>query len=147
MPYNIAAANSGGYNYASGRLDHQTYFRAVSIEQARLGSMVLDPIFTAWAQDESLSGGYSPQSAARLRNATPRYMWRGHGHVDPKKEADAQAVRLANRTTTFQDEYAREGLDWRREFDKIAEAQAYADSLGISLYPGVEIEEAEDEDE
>jgi capsid protein len=25
MPYNVAAGNSSGYNYASGRLDHQTY--------------------------------------------------------------------------------------------------------------------------
>ena len=27
IPYNIAAGNSSGYNYASGRLDHQTYYR------------------------------------------------------------------------------------------------------------------------
>ena len=26
MPFNVAAGNSSGYNYASGRLDHQTYF-------------------------------------------------------------------------------------------------------------------------
>ena len=27
MPYNVAACNSSSYNYASGRLDHQTYCR------------------------------------------------------------------------------------------------------------------------
>ena len=29
MPFNVAAGNSSGYNYASGRLDWQTYFRAL----------------------------------------------------------------------------------------------------------------------
>ena len=33
MPYNIAAGDSSDYNYASGRLDHQTYYRAIRIEQ------------------------------------------------------------------------------------------------------------------
>ncbi|MGE3807693.1 MAG: phage portal protein, partial [Gemmataceae bacterium] len=34
MPFNVAAANSSGYNYASGRLDHQTYFKSIRVEQA-----------------------------------------------------------------------------------------------------------------
>jgi capsid protein len=34
MPFNVAAGNSSGYNYASGRLDHQTYFKAIRVEQA-----------------------------------------------------------------------------------------------------------------
>jgi hypothetical protein len=36
MPFNVAAGNSSGYNYASGRLDHQTYFKAIRVEQAQL---------------------------------------------------------------------------------------------------------------
>ena len=28
MPFNVAAGNSSGYNYASGRLDHQTYYKS-----------------------------------------------------------------------------------------------------------------------
>ena len=27
MPFNVACGNSSGYNYASGRLDHQTYYK------------------------------------------------------------------------------------------------------------------------
>ena len=34
MPFNIAAGNSSGYNYASGRLDHQTYFKSIRVDQA-----------------------------------------------------------------------------------------------------------------
>ena len=42
MPFNVAAGNSSGYNYASGRLDHQTYYRAIRIDQAHLARTVLD---------------------------------------------------------------------------------------------------------
>jgi capsid protein len=31
MPFNVAAGNSSGYNYASGRLDHQTYFKSIRV--------------------------------------------------------------------------------------------------------------------
>jgi capsid protein len=37
MPFNIAAGNSSGYNYASGRLDHQAFFKAIHIDQEFLG--------------------------------------------------------------------------------------------------------------
>ena len=34
MPFNVAAGNSSGYNYASGRLEHQTYFKSIRVEQS-----------------------------------------------------------------------------------------------------------------
>ena len=40
MPLNIAAGNSSGYNYASGRLDHQAFFKAIRIDQADLADVV-----------------------------------------------------------------------------------------------------------
>ena len=42
MPFNVAACNSSGYNYASGRLDHQTYFKSIRVEQEHLACVVLD---------------------------------------------------------------------------------------------------------
>ena len=37
IPYNVAACNSSGYNYASGRLDHQTYYKSIRVDQAQTG--------------------------------------------------------------------------------------------------------------
>jgi capsid protein len=48
IPFNVAAGNSSGYNYASGRLDHQTYFKAIRVEQVHLEAVVLDRILAAW---------------------------------------------------------------------------------------------------
>ena len=112
MPFNVAAGNSSGYNYASGRLDHQTYFKSIRIEQAHLESVVLDRIFNAWLDEAVLVEGLLPQSM-RLRGATRshQWFWDGNEHVDPAKEANAQATRLASRTTSLAREYARQGLD------------------------------------
>jgi capsid protein len=43
MPYNAAACNSSSYNCASGRLDHQVYYKSIRVEQSQLALTVLDP--------------------------------------------------------------------------------------------------------
>jgi hypothetical protein len=76
MPFNIAAGNSSGYNYASGRLDHQTYFKAIRVEQAHLGDIVLDRIFAAWLDEAVLIEGYLPQSLRSARCDLPhQWFW------------------------------------------------------------------------
>ena len=69
MPFNIAAGNSSGYNYASGRLDHQTYYKAIRVDQARLAIQALDRIFAAWIREAILIEGFLPQ---RLRSVKVR---------------------------------------------------------------------------
>jgi capsid protein len=66
MPFNIAAGNSSGYNYASGRLDHQAFFKAIRIDQAYLADVVLDRILKAWIDEAVLIEGYLPQSVRTL---------------------------------------------------------------------------------
>jgi capsid protein len=42
MPFNIAAGNSSSYNYSSGRLDHQTYFKSQRVDQAHMERIILE---------------------------------------------------------------------------------------------------------
>ncbi|MER3462127.1 MAG: hypothetical protein C4342_03740, partial [Armatimonadota bacterium] len=107
MPFNVAAGNSSSYNYASGRLDHQTYFKAIRVEQAHLEDVVLDRILAAWLDEAMLIPGLLPAELGPFANWPHQWFWDGHEHVDPEKEANAQATRLANHTTTLADEYAR----------------------------------------
>ena len=60
MPYNVAAANSSGYNYASGRLDHQTYYSSIRVEQSQIETVVLDPLLAAWFDEAALIPGFLP---------------------------------------------------------------------------------------
>ena len=133
MPFNVAAGNSSGYNYASGRLDHQTYFKAIRVEQAHLECVVLDRILAAWFDEAVLISGLLPAGLGPIGGWPHQWFWDGHEHVDPAKEATAQATRLANHTTTLADEYARRGQDWEAQLRQRAKELALMSELGLPL--------------
>jgi len=60
-----------------------------------------------------------------------QWFWDGHEHVDPLKEANAQATRLARHTTTLAHEYARQGKDWETELRQRAKEVALMKELGL----------------
>lgn len=133
LPYNIAACNSSGYNYASGRLDHQTYYKSIRIEQSDLALSVLDKILAAWIYEAMLA---SDLSALRTIGALPhQWFFDGIEHVDPAKEAHAQALRLQSNTTTLAAEYARQGKDWESELTQRAKEKNLMSRLGLAENP------------
>lgn len=112
MPYNVAACDSSSYNYASGRLDHQTYHRAIGIDREQCSRVALDKILYAWLNEAALIPGLLPDGMGPFGEWDWGWRWDGFAHVDPAKEANAQATRLANHTATLRDEYAERGIDW-----------------------------------
>lgn len=134
MPFNIAAGNSSGYNYASGRLDHQTYFKSIRVQQSHIGCVILDRLLRAWLQEAVLIEGYLPASLRRRDVFLPhQWMWDGQEHVDPAKEARAQSIRLQNNTTTLAAEYARQGRDWEAELRQRAKEMQLIRELGLEV--------------
>jgi lambda family phage portal protein len=130
MPFNVAAGNSSGYNYSSGRLDHQVYYKSLKVDQSQAETVVLDPLLAEWLGEAALAlPGLIPQG---LTDWPHQWFWDGAEHVDPQKEADAQATRLKSRTTTYAREFARQGRDWQAEFRQIAAEQAEMKALGIT---------------
>lgn len=130
MPFNIAAGDSSSYNYASGRLDHQTYFRSIDIERAYFVRRCLKPLFRDWLREYLASqSGISPAS---VDISTYRHEWRwdGYEHVDPQKEGNARTINLANGTTCPQDEVARDGGD----YETIEAKNATAYGLTVEEY-------------
>ena len=140
MPFNIAAGNSSGYNYASGRLDHQTYFKSVRVDQAFTAATVLDRILAAWLREYRLSERVECPCAHT-------WFWDGAEHVDPSKEAAAQEKRLLNNATTLAAEYARQGKDWETELRQIAKERRLMEELGISPPSPNSNETTEEEDD
>ena len=134
MPFNVAAGNSSGYNYASGRLDHQVYCKAIRVEQAFIGSVILDRIFAAWLKEAVLIEGLLPQSMRELSaDSAHLWFWDSWEHIDPNKEANAQATRLQNHTTTLAEEYAKRGRDWEAELRQRAKELSLMKELGLPL--------------
>lgn len=176
MPFNIAAGNSSKYNYASGRMDYQAYFKSLRIEVNRVEESIMEPILIEWLHEASVAWGEDPQWSGRvgkkLRNKITKFFatyesidqldeyawyWDGTEHVDPAKAANAQKTKLENKTTTYKAEYAKENKDWRTELTQVAEEQAFIREHNINT-EGVlddgdtatetdEEEESEDEEE
>lgn len=132
MPFNVAAGNSSGYNYASGRLDHQTYFKAIRVEQVHLEVAVMDRILAAWFDEAVLIPDLLPAGIGPIADWPHQWFWDGQEHVDPAKEATAQATRLANHTTTLAHEYARQGRDWEEALRQRAKEMSLMRELGLS---------------
>ncbi|MBQ9128971.1 MAG: phage portal protein, partial [Thermoguttaceae bacterium] len=126
VPVNLVSGDSAKHNYASGRLDCQEFHKMIRLDQQAAGIAVMRPIFYAWFDE------YAALERSQGRQTPKRpvvtFQWDGFEHVDPVKEADAQAIRLQSMTTTLADEYAKMGRDWedaliqrKRELDKMRE--------------------------
>jgi capsid protein len=134
MPYNIAAGNSSGYNYASGRLDHQSWVKAVRVRRSRVASVILDRLFNAWKREAILIEGYLPQTMRSIvTNWSHQWFFEGWEHVDPVKEATAAQIRLQAGIDTLSDIWGERGSDWEDKLEQIARERARMRELGISV--------------
>lgn len=127
MPRNIATADSSGYNYASGRLDHQTYDLSIDVERSDAEIELLNPITSAWWQEETLSTGRREDTPPHI------YLWSDRPHVDPVKEANAGKTKLAAGLTNLAIEYAKDGRDWKAALLQRAEELKFCDENGIPV--------------
>jgi lambda family phage portal protein len=131
MPFNIAACNSSAYNYSSGRLDHQTYFKSIRIERESMKARVLDRLFRAWVDEASAVAGFIPDGAGPSMNWNWTWVWDGSEHIDPQAEASAQQTRLDANTTTLAAEYAKLGKDWETELEQRGREIKKMQELGL----------------
>lgn len=106
QPRNIISNDSSDYNYSSGRLDHQTFFRYVELIQQLL-EYPLDTIFDRYIEETG-------QNADR-NNIDVEWYFAELAHVDPLKEADA-AIKLNDAgLLTKQEYFAKFGQDWEAQ--------------------------------
>lgn len=129
MPFNVASANSSGYNYASGRLDHQVYFKSIDVERHHWECEVLRRIVSAWWEEGRRIPDYFPEGVDEISQKKWRAMfhWDTHEHVDPSKVASADEKNLRSGIRNRKMILAERGVDLE-EHD-----QAAAESYGVSL--------------
>ena len=99
QPRNIISNDSSDYNYASGRLDHQTFFRYVETIQQRL-IYILDEIFDYFTETSN-DPGINPEFVGTIKK---EWYFAELQHVDPLKEADA-SIKLLNARLLTRKEY------------------------------------------
>jgi lambda family phage portal protein len=131
IPFNVAAGNSSGYNYASGRLDHESFFLSIGVERFRESMEINDRILKNWLPVASLIYNFPfPRGMDVLPPHT--WHWPALPSVDVSKEATAQDKKLKNFSTTYQSEYAKQGKDWRQEMKQVAMEKEYMRTLKIT---------------
>ncbi|MDR1922806.1 MAG: phage portal protein [Planctomycetaceae bacterium] len=130
-PANIILGDSSNYNYASGRLDHQTFFRSIKIEQNSCDNFVLYPLLSVWYAD-AVNVGIVPEKidVAEIKKYA-KFFYDGHEHVDPIKEAKAAAERINAKISNLAIENARLGNDWEEVVEQFAREQKKLKTLGI----------------
>jgi len=128
MPFNIAAANSSGYNYSSGKLDRQVYWGFIRWIQSLLANHFLDMILRDYIREATMV-----RALPKVLNGEVswRWIWSGPKHADPQKEATGQATRLANGTVSLIEECAEEGRDWEEVLTNRARVEKKKAELGL----------------
>lgn len=122
MPYNKAACDSSDYNYASGRLDHQTYYAASDVERADCDSQVMDKLFRVWLIEAIPTFGWFGGNATAINPMGLSHLWDWPKHqaVDIKAEADANKTKLGTGQVGLHRIYSDAGLDLEDEIPAMA---------------------------
>ncbi|MDR1493054.1 MAG: phage portal protein [Planctomycetaceae bacterium] len=135
VPVNILTGDSSRHNYASGRLDHQTFFKSIRVEQSHCERVVLNPLFEIWYREALRVGLLTPPKATKeFYEMIPAsyFFWDGMEHVDPVKEAKAATARIQSHVSNLATECAKAGLDWEDVLVQASREQKRMMELGLT---------------
>jgi lambda family phage portal protein len=130
MPYNVAAANSSNYNYASGRMDHQVYFKSIDVERHQWTCTILTKVFLAWLEEAMFVPSLLPRSMPPFSQLNWAWFWDAPEHVDPLKHANATKTNIESGTDNRRAVYGRKGID----VDQADEEAAAAYGVTVEEY-------------
>jgi lambda family phage portal protein len=135
MPLLMIRLDSSKHNYSSARLDTQTYARAVASVQYWLSGTEnscgtlnrLVDLVAAEARFKIL--------ALRKKPLTVRYKWTwpARPHVDPAKEALAEATSLENQTLTMTDALAARGKSIETHIETLKRERDLLEAAGLPV--------------
>lgn len=134
MPYIVAAMDSSAANYSSMRGDYLVYRKRIAVERNDLERVFLDPLLLAWL-DEAVDAGLIPRGLPPFAAWNWTWTWDGFEHVDPLKEADADAAMVAANMASLAEVCAKRGRDWRVVLRQRAAEKRMEADLGVDAQP------------
>lgn len=123
MPRNKALADSSSYNYSSGRLDHQTYYESIGVEQSQWEMECLDRIFEWWLDEALMLSNYIPVGGLAgpyLEQAVEHeWRWNPPKHVDPGKEINAAIDAIDAGLLTEEQYLLEQNIDPEKHYEQL----------------------------
>lgn len=124
MPRNKAGCDSSSYNYASGRLDHQTYYAGLDVDREDCNDAVTEKMFNLWFTFAIKQFGWLGGDASIVGPAARAHKWDWPKHrvADVESEASANRTKLESAQVFLPQLFAEQGLDFEDEVEKAAAA-------------------------
>jgi len=123
MPSIIALGDASKYNFASGRLDIQTYHLALRLARQQIEIEILDRLFALWLEEALFIPGLLPAGLPPFDQLAFSWMWDRREPVNPQQEAQANKIKLETAQTTLDRIHADAGNDADEELDTWEEEQ------------------------
>ncbi|PHR99588.1 MAG: hypothetical protein COA78_24785 [Blastopirellula sp.] len=140
MPFNKAAGNSSGYNYASGRLDHQTYYEFIDVLRDEVEGIILERLFGWWLDEAALVGIVGQINLAEELDFS--FLWPRREHIDPYKQAAANEKLWNIGLITDEQIIMENGHDPEEHYESLAREVEERKKLNLPLPGGSTLSEA-----
>lgn len=124
MPRNKAMCDSSDYSYASGRLDHQTYYAMLDVDREDCNDLVLDPLFDLWFNRAVMTFGWLGGNPDVIGSGAKYHIWDWPKHrvADIQTEATANKIKLETGEESLSSIYSNAGQDYEDALAKQAES-------------------------
>lgn len=124
-------------NYSSARAALLEVWRGLAARKSGFAAQWKQPWYCAWLEEAIARGrirlpaGAPDFAEKRAAYCKAEWIGPGRGWVDPQREAEAAAMRIANNVSTLERECQEQGLDWREVAQQRRRERAYLESLGL----------------
>lgn len=143
MPLMMVRLDSARHNYSSARFDGQGYARCTQGTQAWLADGDLHEMVDVVTREGELARELPPRPA-RIKLV---WTWTVQPHVDPRKEAEAERIRMENGTLPYSDALASHELDVDTTIAKRKRENEQLEAAGLPTLPVAKTSTAVDEEE
>ena len=128
-------------SYSSARAGMLQTWKASQSRKRMIADRAANFILRNWFEEALNQGRFETMNRQRMpnfyefENAYLKCSWIGgiRGQIDEEKETKAAVLRIRAGLSTWEDELARHGKDWREVFAQRAREQDLLDDLGIDL--------------